>query len=296
VELRRDRVDLADILHSAVETSKPSIDRARHQLSVSLPAEPLILEADGIRLIQVVGNLLNNAAKYTDEGGHIWLTAHREGGQAVVSVRDTGIGIPADMLAQIFEMFTQVHRSVGRAEGGLGIGLTMGRSLVEMHGGTIDAHSEGPGRGSEFIVRLPLLADLPEPKAGTAPGEGTPVSLARQRILVVDDNRDAADSLALLLAVAGADTQVAYDGAAALAALDSYQPQAALIDIGMPGMDGHALAQQIRRQPACAGITLIALTGWGQEADRARSRRSGFDHHLTKPVDVEALTALLAMR
>ena len=294
IELRKERVTLAAVLGSAVETSRPLIESGRHHLEVSLPAEPLILEADPVRLCQVIANLLNNAAKYTEEGGQISLTARREGGEAAVSVRDSGLGIPPEMLPRIFDLFSQVDRTLKRSQGGLGIGLTLARTLAEMHGGRVEVRSGGPGQGSEFTVRLPLAAD-PSGLEGR-PGEGgqQPAGSGQQRVLVVDDHRDAADSLGMLLRFLGADVLVVYDGPAALAALRTYRPSVVFLDIGMPGMDGHEVARQVRQTPEFRGVRLIALTGWGQEDDRRRSRAAGFDHHLVKPANAEAVQTLLA--
>ncbi len=287
LELRREQLALAEVLAMAVETSMPAIEAGRHDLTVSLPEETLMLEADKVRLTQVFGNLLNNAAKYTDRGGRIWLGARREGESVLVSIRDTGIGIPAAKLPHVFEMFSQAHRDSARGQAGLGIGLTMVRSLVELHGGSVEARSEGPGRGSEFIVRLPLArvaeaAPHHDDAASEAPLEG-------RRVLVVDDNGDAAESLALLLQSAGAEVHTALDGPAGLAAARRFLPHAVLLDLGMPGMDGFEVARRLRAEPGLAGLALVALTGWGQEEDRKRTRGSGFDHHLTKPVDVDRL-------
>jgi PAS domain S-box-containing protein len=294
IELRKEPADLADIVRSAIETSRPLIDGAGQRLSVILPDEPLLLDADVVRLTQVFANLLNNASKYTAKGGDIRLRARREGGQALVSVRDNGIGISPEMLPRVFDIFAQEHRSADRGQGGLGglgIGLTLACNLVRMHDGSMEARSEGQGRGSEFIVRLPLLpiahAD-PRPAA-----ENQAAALSRRRILAVDDNQDAADTLAMLLNHLGAEVRVANDGQAALALLEAWRPDMILLDIGMPGMDGYEVARRIRQQLQYQDIKLIALTGWGQEDDRRRSRDSGFDHHLTKPVDLNALEALL---
>ncbi|MEW6371855.1 MAG: PAS domain S-box protein [Pseudomonadota bacterium] len=298
IGLSKAPVALADILASAIETSQPAIDGARHAFTVSLPAEPLTLQADKVRLTQVFANLLNNAAKYTDRGGRIWLEARRDGDAAEVKVRDTGIGIDAAALPHVFEMFAQAHAPSDRHQGGLGIGLTMVRQLVELHGGTVEAHSAGQGQGSEFVVRLPLraggdgAAPQPEGAAGAAALHGC-------RVLVADDNRDAADSLRLLLEMSGATVEVRYDGPAALSALDAMAaapPRAVVLDIGMPGMDGYAVAQRIRADPRFASMKIIALTGWGQLVDRVRSKTSGIDHHLTKPVDWKSLESLLAGR
>jgi signal transduction histidine kinase len=294
IELRKERVDLAAVVRSAVETSRPLIEAAHHHLAISLPPEPLILEADAIRLAQVIANLLNNAAKYTEEGGQIWLTARREGGEAAVSVRDSGLGIPADMLPRVFDMFAQVDRTLKRSQGGLGIGLTLARTLVEMHGGRVEARSSGPGQGSEFTVRLPLAAAesaAGSPAHGSAPQAVGP---SQQRVLVVDDNRDAADSLGMLLKYLGADAYVVYDGPSALEAVRTYRPSIVFLDIGMPGMDGHEVARQVRQEPEFRDVKLIAMTGWGQEEDRRRSQAAGFDHHQVKPANAETLQALLA--
>jgi signal transduction histidine kinase len=291
IDLRKEPVDLAAVVHSAVETSKPLIEAARHQLAVTLPDEPLILDADPVRLAQVLANLLNNAAKYTPEGGRIWLTARRAGSNAEVSVRDSGTGIPAEMLPKVFDLFMQVERTYSRAQGGLGIGLTLVRSLVSLHGGSVEARSEGPGRGSELVVRLPLAAGLAPLQDSR---DARPAAVAPRRILVVDDNRDAADSLGMLLKFLGADVCTANDGPAALEAFRTYRPSVMLLDIGLPEMDGYEVARRTRQQPEGGDVTLIALTGWGQEEDRRRSREAGIDHHLVKPVDLGVLEKLLA--
>lgn len=293
IELRRDQIELAAVIRSAVETSKPLIESAGHQLSVSLPKEPVFLDGDLVRLSQVFANLLNNAAKYTDGGGQIAIAARTEGSQVVVSVRDNGIGIAPEMLPRVFEMFTQIDRAAGRAQGGLGIGLSLVRALLEMHGGAIDARSNGPGQGSEFIVRLPLVTvsqhvDLALTERGPL------AAVPARRVLVVDDNRDAADSLGMLLRCLGAHVQTVYDGRAALEMIEVFRPAVVFLDIGMPGMDGHEVARRIQQTTGAANITLIALTGLGQEEDRRRTRAAGFDHHLIKPTDLNALQALLA--
>ncbi len=291
VELRKQPIDLAEVVQQAVETSLPSIKAGGHTLDIALPGEALRLDADPVRLAQVCANLLNNAAKYTEPGGRIWLKAERQGGEAVVSVRDQGVGIPPEMLPKVFELFAQVDRNLGRAQGGLGIGLALVRSLVELHGGQVEARSEGPGRGSEFIVRLPL-AD--SPAATEAGPDCAAAAITPARILVVDDNQDAADSLGLLLEAIGAEVRVVYAGAQGLLALAEFRPDAVLLDLGMPGMDGFETARRLRLSPEGRAAKLVALTGWGQEEDRRRTREAGFDHHLVKPVGLEELQALLA--
>jgi len=293
IELRKERVDLAGVVQSAVETSKPMIESAHHQLSISLPLESLFLDADPIRVTQILANLLNNAAKYTEDGGQIYLTACADGPHALVSIRDTGMGIPAPMLPKVFDSFTQVDRTYDRSQGGLGIGLTLVRTLVELHGGTVEAHSNGAGQGSEFVVRLPLAMQQNN-SYSVAAHNGRTQSVAARRILVVDDNRDSAQSLGLLLKFLGADITTANDGPSALEAIRRYRPSVVLLDIGMPGMDGYEVAQRARLEPEGAALVLIALTGWGQEEDRRRSHEAGFDHHLVKPVDLAALQAILA--
>jgi PAS domain S-box-containing protein len=292
IDLRKERIEVAALLRSALETSRPLMEAAGHQLSVSMPAESLEVEGDPVRLTQVVANLLNNAAKYTDPGGRIWLSARRDGDAASISVRDNGAGIPPENLPRIFELFMQVARSSERAQGGLGIGLTLVKNLVELHGGSVEARSEGPGKGSEFVVRLPAVAETR--RRDVAPAELQPAAaLAPDRILVVDDNRDAAESLGMLLELLGAEVQVAHSGPEALRLLNTYQPAVVLMDIGMPGMDGYEVARRIRQRDDLGQVALVALSGWGQEEDRRRSRRAGFDHHLVKPVDPRALEALL---
>ena len=288
--MRREPIELADVINAAVETARPIVESGNHELTVSVPSEPLILEADPVRLTQVLANLLNNAAKYTEPGGQIWLSARREESWAVVSVRDTGAGIPSTMLPKVFDLFTQLDRTYSREQGGLGIGLTLVKRLVELHGGAVGAYSQGPGQGSEFVVRLPLPSVPPTARTWDTT---TPAAVPQQRILVVDDNRDAADSLGMLLRMQGADVQVVDNGPAALAALTTYGPSVVLLDIGMPGMDGYELARRMRQQQDSADVTLIALTGWGQEQDRRLSKQAGIDYHLIKPVDWESLVSLL---
>ena len=296
IELRRERVELATVVARAVEMAQPLIDAQGHELTVSLPPESLPLDADPVRLAQVVGNLLTNAAKYTETKGRIWLTAQREGAQAVLRVRDTGIGIAPDILPKVFDLFVQVDHAATKSQGGLGIGLTLVKNLVEMHHGTVKASSTGLGKGSEFVVRLPLSAlehrGRIESENGVEPQESLPLS--GHRLLVVDDNVDAADSLAMLLRLQGHEVRVAHDGPATLEMVKGYRPEMLFLDIGMPGMDGYEVARRIRREPQLAGVVLVALTGWGQEADRRRSSAAGFDHHLVKPVEPDAVQKVLA--
>jgi signal transduction histidine kinase/ActR/RegA family two-component response regulator len=289
IDVQREPLDLAFVVHSAVDTSRPAVDEAGHELSVELPAEPVTVYGDAVRLTQVFANLLTNAAKYTNAGGRIRIGVRREGGRALVSVRDNGIGIAADQLQAVFEMFTQVDRSNRRAQGGLGIGLTLVRSLVTMHGGRVEACSAGLGCGSEFVVDLPAVAE----RAATALEADAPAEFPRRRILVVDDNCDAAEMLADLLRVLGATVSVAHTGRAALDTLASFDPDAVLLDIGMPDMDGYEVARRIRATPDYRGVLLIALTGFGQEHDQRRSRDAGFDHHVVKPADIDGLRHLL---
>ena len=293
IKLYLEHLDVRGIVERAVESARPLIDKHEHELSVSLPPEPVWLCADAARLEQVVVNLLNNAAKYTDKGGHLWLSVEQEGDDAVLRVRDTGVGIARELLPRIFDLFTQADRSLDRSQGGLGIGLTVVQRLVEMHRGTAEAISEGLGKGSEFIVRLPVVSAYPReqepsPIETTAPG-------AKWRVLVVDDNVDGADVTALLLQELGHETQVAYSGAAALAAADEYLPNVLLLDIGLPEMDGYEVARRLRQHPLLKNAWLVAITGYGQESDRQRSKEAGFDHHLVKPVGPEKLEVLLTL-
>ncbi|HJX26978.1 MAG TPA: ATP-binding protein [Thermoanaerobaculia bacterium] len=295
LELRKEPTDIGRIVRCALETSRPAIEAAGHELTVTVPDEPLLLEADPIRLSQVLANLLNNAARYTDSGGRIWLTAGLEGGEAVIRVRDSGIGIPAPMLPRVFEIFTQVEPSRGSTHGGLGIGLAIVQRLVGMHGGTVEAESPGPGLGSTFTVRLPLLgADDWRPDAEAEDGRARSDAAPFGRVLVVDDNRDAAESLGTLLEILGSEVRVVHDGPSALEIIGTFQPSLVLLDIGMPGMDGCEVAHRVRSRSDLSGVTLVAVTGWGQEEDRRRSRDAGFDHHLVKPVELDTLRRLLS--
>src|SRR5262249_24296201 len=263
VELRREQVELASVVASALETSRPLVEGCGHALEVSLPEEPIHLLADPTRLAQVLANLLNTAAKFTAPGGRITLTAGREGDEVVVRVRDTGIGIAPVMLPHIFEMFTQVKSTPQRAQGGLGVGLTLVQRLVEMHGGTVTAHSEGLGRGSEFEVRLPVSAVGPENGVTARAAVDSASAAPTRRVMVVDDNADVADSLATLLRLEGQDVRVALDGPAALAAAQAERPDVVLLDIGMPGMNGFEVCRRLRRLPGMESVTVVAVTGWG---------------------------------
>ncbi|HEY3495989.1 MAG TPA: ATP-binding protein [Polyangiaceae bacterium] len=289
-ELRRERIELASVIQSAVETSEPLFAAGARELGVTLPDESLVLDGDPVRLTQIFANLLNNAAKYTDNGGRVWLAARREreGDTVVVSVRDDGIGIAAETLPSVFQMF---HRgSAGASRGGLGIGLTLARKLAEMHGGSITAQSEGLGRGSEFTVRLPLATGAAAAASARSPG---PLPPERRRVLVTDDNVDAAEALGMLLEILGAEVRIENDGRSALKTYAEYAPELVLLDIGMPEMDGYEVARRIRALGTEPRAKLVALTGWGQAEDRRRAREAGFDEHLVKPAELEALKALL---
>jgi PAS domain S-box-containing protein len=294
VELRRAPVKLADIIHDAVATCRPQIEEAQHTLQVSLPAENIILLADAARFVQVLTNLLSNAIKFTDAGGDVGLSAVRNGDQVTVCVRDSGAGIPTELLPHIFDMFVQVQDPHYRSSNGLGLGLHIVRNIVELHGGTVEARSDGPGRGSEFLIRLPVLTHH-------APigGERQPTRFAQngrpasQRVLIVDDNRDAARTLTLMLSHIGFECRAAFDGPSALVAAEEFDPQAVVLDLGMPGMDGLEVARRFRANPDNGGLLLIAVTGWDKLEDRRKSREAGFDHHLAKPVPFDRLCELL---
>ena len=289
-ELRRERVSLASVVQQALETSRSSIEAAGHQLSVALPQEPLWLDGDSVRLVQILSNLLNNAARYTEPKGQVSLTVLREGAEAVIKVRDNGQGIAPEVMAGLFEMFARGPYAGERGRGGLGVGLSISRRLAEMHGGTLDARSDGPGKGSEFQLRLPL-AEPGDPRTSPQKAQGETLT-ADRRVLVVDDNRDAADTLCMLLTAEGAQARVAGDGAQALAMIEGFAPTAVLLDIGMPGMSGYEVAREIRRRYQ-RPIVLVALTGWGQHHDRQRALAAGFDHHVVKPASLEDLLPLL---
>ena len=294
-ELRRERVTLEEVARVAVETSRPIIDASGHELALELPVEPIFLDADLVRLAQVFSNLLNNAAKYTSPGGRILVAAERDARLVRVAVQDSGIGIPAAMLTRVFEAFTQLDRSLERSRGGLGIGLALAKRLVEMHGGTIEAHSAGPGLGSEFVVRLPVAEQqvVSAPASASLEARGPAPAVGRGRILVADDNSDSATSLSILLNDAGYEVRTADDGVQALETAANFRPDIALLDIGMPKLNGYEVARQLRQQPWGRDVLLIAVTGWGGTDHRQQTAQAGFDHHLTKPVDPAALTRLL---
>jgi CheY-like chemotaxis protein len=295
LELRKEPIPLAKVVQSAVETSQPLIEASGQELTISLPDAPIVVDADPIRLAQVFSNLLNNAAKYTGRGGHIWLTVEQAGSEVIVKVRDTGIGIPADMLSCIFEMFTQVDGTLERSLGGLGLGLSLVKRLAEMHGGSVEARSDGPGEGSEFVVRLPILvvADAQKTAQPPDPAKRTTAS-AGHRVLVVDDNEDVVTSMQTLLTSLGNEVQTAFDGVAAVEAAAAFHPDVVVLDLWMPRMNGYDAARQIRAQPWGKKMVLIAHTGWGQEEDRRRTQEAGFDYHLVKPVAPNALEEMLA--
>lgn len=296
IELRKHPVELRPIVEGAVETARPLLEQQSHHLTVSIPAEPVLLEADATRIEQVLTNLLDNAAKFTAPGGRIDLSAEVESGEAVLKVRDNGPGIAPELLPHIFELFVQEDRSLARPHGGLGIGLTLVRSLVERHGGKVEAHCEAPGQGSELVVRLPLLSPPPAAaKRSSLPSE-TPAEQSPARVLLVEDNVDSADALAELLRMWGHEVEVVHDGATAVERACATRPNVVLLDIGLPGMDGYQVAGRLRSTPCLEGALLVALTGYGQETDRRRSAAAGFDRHLVKPVDLGELQRLVAGR
>jgi signal transduction histidine kinase/ActR/RegA family two-component response regulator len=297
VRLQKEPVDVATIIAYATETSRPVLESHHHRLSIVLPAEAIYIDADPLRMAQVLSNLLNNAAKYTNSGGQIRLSATSEGSEVVFRVRDNGIGIPPEMLSGIFDLFAQVDHSLDHSQGGLGLGLTLVRSLVEMHGGRVQALSEGLSRGSEFVVRLPILDPT------QARSEPAPAATVRRnerslsfRVLVVDDNVSSAQSLAMVLKLDGHEVQVTHEGEAALETVQRFRPEVVLMDIGLPGIDGYEVARRLRADAKLATgiILLVAVTGYAEDEARRRSREAGFDHHLVKPVDPDGVLALLA--
>jgi PAS domain S-box-containing protein len=300
IELKRELIDVRTVIGLAVETTLPVIEAGRHELQLRIPPDPLMVHADPVRLAQVFGNLLNNAAKYTPDGGQLEVDVVREGSRVSVAIRDTGVGIPAEMLPGVFELFSQAGRSLDRAQGGLGIGLTLVRRLTEMHGGTVEAASPGLGRGSTFTVSVPLVGDRDTrpvaagPDDGEAAGPGPPAR--RLRVLVVDDNADGASTLSMLVGLRGHETAVAHDGPEALTMLAAFTPHLVICDIGLPGLDGYEIARRVRAVETARGggrTALVSLTGWGSDEDKHRSLEAGFDLHLTKPIDPKEVEALL---
>ena len=294
LKVHTETVEFGPLIAQAIETSRPNIDARRHELTVSLPPRPVRLEADPARLVQVWTNLLNNAAKYTEEGGHIWLTAEVLEGQVVVRVRDTGIGISQEMLPRIFDLFTQVEGSQDRSQGGLGIGLAIVGRLVQTHGGTVHALSEGPGKGSEFVTRLPTLADAPF-RPGVGPGAISLDESISRRILLVDDNVDLVESLAWLLRERhGHEVRITHDGPTAIEAAKEFQPEVVFMDIGLPGMSGYDVARRLRVLPGSEKVLLVAVSGYGEEEDRRLAREAGFDEYIVKPFSSDVLQKLVA--
>jgi signal transduction histidine kinase len=293
LQLRLEPVELAAIVDTAVETARPLIDSRKHHLTVRLPREPVWLSADALRLAQAISNLLTNAAKYSEPNGNIRLEAAREGGEMVIRVADEGIGIEPQMLSRVFEMFAQGKHALDHAEGGLGIGLSLVKGLISLHGGTVSATSAGPGKGSVFTIRLPLPARVASPAIAQNTGAANEGQVVGKRILVVDDNPDIAESLAMLLQLEGHDTRMAFDGHDALRVADEFKPNVVVLDIGMPRLNGHEAARELRKRPWASSTTFVAVTGWGQPDDRRRSLDAGFDYHLVKPVEPTELRALM---
>ncbi|MDB6090232.1 MAG: hypothetical protein JWN85_3016, partial [Gammaproteobacteria bacterium] len=306
INLNKQVIELATLVARTVETVQPLIDERKHTLTIAIPEEMLAVLGDPTRLTQALGNVLSNAAKYTDGGGRITISAAQIGTEIEIRVRDTGIGIPAELMPMIFKLFTQLDRTYGPAQSGLGIGLALVQRLVEMHGGSVSAHSDGPGRGSEFTIRLPrytgegvgstqkMRPSNPSTLLEQSMTNAEASTRTQRRILVADDNNDALESLATLLELSGHEVYTAPNGAAALETAEQQRPEVALLDIGMPKLDGYEVARRIRAQPWGQRITLVALTGWGQDSDRRRSQEAGFDSHLVKPLDLDKLTDLLA--
>jgi CheY-like chemotaxis protein len=291
ITLKRERLELERVISHGLEPVRPVIESRRQTLTVSLPTAPVWISGDFVRLGQIVTNLVNNAAKFTPEGGHIQIDATANQGQAVIVVRDTGVGIEAQLLPRIFDMFVQGERSLDRSEGGMGIGLTLARQLTELHQGRIEAHSEGPGKGTVFTVSLPCISEVAS--AASAPTVSKAAPIRACRVLVVDDNADAAESLAMLLQISGHETRVVTEAAQVVSASAEFMPQVAVLDIGLPGINGYELARQLRQQPGHAEVVLIALTGYGQSQDRKRAAEAGFDYHFVKPVDPGELEAAI---
>jgi PAS domain S-box-containing protein len=292
LELRKERVDLSSAVHHALEACRPLAERSHLHLDVELPSEPVHVDADAVRLVQVIGNLLSNACKFSPEGGRVSLRVSRTDGEVQLAVKDEGVGIPKEELDRVFDMFVQLDRALERTGGGLGIGLTLVKRIVRMLGGSVTARSEGLGTGAEFIVRLPAVAERREqPRPPITP---QPPAAALHRVLVVDDNVDAASSLAALLRITGNETHLAHDGVAAIEMAERVRPDVVLLDIGLPRMNGYDACRRIRELPWGKDVVIVAMTGWGQESDRQRSREAGFDHHMVKPVDYGALMTAIA--
>jgi two-component system CheB/CheR fusion protein len=293
VEIRKEPVNVGDVVDQAVEMANPAVEGRGHVLSFTLPRKALGVEGDATRLTQVVFNLLNNAAKYTDPGGRIWLTVEREGEVAVVRVRDNGSGMKADFVPKVFDLFTQGERTLDRSQGGLGLGLALVKRLVEMHGGTVEARSEGPGKGSEFTVRLPALPPAPE-KSQPARAVGPPPAAAQvARALVVDDNFDVAESLTWMLEGLAREIKMVHSGAAAVETAPEFKPDIIVCDIGMPGMDGYETCRRLRQVPDLEKVLIAAVSGYGNEDDRRKSQAAGFDRHLVKPIGRATLVELV---
>jgi CheY-like chemotaxis protein/two-component sensor histidine kinase len=295
IELRKERIKLRDAIHTAVETSRPVIEQHNHTLTIELPESFVYANADLLRLSQVIGNLLNNAAKYTKSGGHIWLTLEQAGNEGLIRVRDNGIGIPQHMLPRIFDMFTQVDDSLDRAQGGIGIGLMLVKNLIEMHGGSVEVSSEGPGKGSEFTLRLPVLTDMQEnvKKESVANKNQYARQMPAMRILLVEDYKVLAQMTSWALELEGHEVRVAQDGPSAIELAKTYVPDLVLMDIGLPGMSGYELCEAMRKEPVLNRTLFIAQTGWGQEEHRQRSKEAGFHYHMLKPIDTQALQKLI---
>lgn len=293
VELRTERVDLNVPLNDAIEAVQPLVRSLDHTVTVSFPPVPIYLDCDPTRITQIVLNLLNNAAKFTPRGGRIWLSVERDSNEAIICVRDTGIGIPAEHISRLFEMFSQVSPPIERSHGGLGIGLALARGLVKLHAGSIEARSEGDGKGSEFVVRLPLPRSAEHKDTQTSTLPEVALQGASYKVLVVEDNRDAADSLCELLRLYGHQPLVAYDGNQAILDAKLFRPDVVMLDIGLPGLNGYETAREIRRQTGYQLPTIIAVTGWGQHEDKQRAAEAGFEWHLTKPIDPAQLQSTL---
>jgi PAS domain S-box-containing protein len=296
LELRKQPVELVTVLSAALETSRPVIEAMGHELTVELSPEPIAVEADTVRLAQVFSNLLNNAANYTEEKGHIRLRVECLGNEVAVYVQDDGIGISPDQLPLLFTIFSQSQPGSLRSKSGMGVGLSLAKGLVELHGGRIAARSDGPGRGSEFVVRLPVAQAVPEVSESNGAGEPAPESTVARRVLVVDDHPDNADSMSVLLQLMGHEVFTSYDGEEALRLAESVRPEVVLIDIAMPKVSGHDVCRRIRQREWGKELLLIAVSGWGQARDRATSREAGFDHHLVKPADPDVLRELLGSK